>query len=265
VVSLVMASLITITIDYRGGQSGPFEAAGRGALSVVGALQSGVSRVVHPIGAFFTGLAHIGSLRSENQRLRAEVDQLRQESEKSVSYQRQYEELIAILRLKMNLGLSGVAATVIGEGVGNFEWTRIIDRGSTDGIKMDMPVVAGDGLIGHVIEVAGHWSKIELIIDPNSAVAGRLASSGETGLVVGQRDQDMTMDLVNPDARIFAGEQVITSGYQTGLYPAGIVIGSISHSFTKPGTLTKLLSISPAVDFSALEFVLVVTGQTSGP
>ena len=262
VVSLVMASLIIITIDYRGGDSGPFEVAGRGALSVVGALQGAVSHVVRPIGDFFSGLAHVGSLKSENERLKQEIQRLKQESGSTVSLERQNKELIAILRLKLNLQLTGVAATVIGEGVDNFEWTRVIDKGSADGIEVDMPVVSGEGLVGHVIEVSGHWSKIQLIIDPDSAVAGRLASSGETGLVLGQRDQDMTMDLVSPEAKIFAGEQVITSGYQTGLYPAEILIGTVAHSFTKPGTLTKVLGIRPAVDFSALEFVLVVTEKS---
>jgi len=262
VVSLVMASLITITIDYRGGESGPFEVAGRGALSVVGALQGAVSRVVRPIGDFFTGLAHVGSLKSENEHLKNEIQRLKEQSQESTSLQRQNKELFAILRLTQNLGLTGVAATVIGEGIGNFEWTRTIDRGEADGIRVNMPVVSGEGLVGHVVEVSGHSSKIQLIIDPDSAVAGRLASSGETGLVVGQRDQDLTMDLVSPEAKIFAGEQVITSGYQTGLYPPEILIGTVSHSVTQPGTLTKVLALRPAVDFSALEFVFVVTGPS---
>src|ERR671936_653049 len=73
VVSLVMASLLTITVDYRGGQSGPFEAAGRAAYTVVVAVQSAVSRVIHPVGAFFSGLAHVGSLRAENQALKQQV------------------------------------------------------------------------------------------------------------------------------------------------------------------------------------------------
>jgi rod shape-determining protein MreC len=262
VVSLVMASLITITIDYRGGESGPFEVAGRGALSVVGALQGAVSRVVRPIGDFFTGLAHVGSLKSDNERLKNEVQRLKEQSQESTSLERQNKELFAILGLTQNLGLRGVAATVIGEGIGNFEWTRTIDRGEADGIRVDMPVVSGEGLVGHVIAVSGHSSTIQLIIDPDSAVAGRLASSGETGLVVGQRDQDLTMDLVSPEAKITAGEQVVTSGYQTGLYPPEILIGTVSHSLTKPGTLTKVLALRPAVDFSALEFVFIVTGPS---
>src|SRR5439155_25241594 len=258
VVSLVMASLVTITVDYRGGQSGPFEVAGRGALSVVGAMQGGVNKVLHPVGASFGGIAHIGSLQSEHDGLKAEVQALRRQSRESVSLGRQNKELKSLLKLRQELGLSGVTAVVIAESPSNFEWSVTIDRGSSDGVKVDSPVVSGQGLIGHVVQVATHWSKVQLIIDPQSAVAGRLASSGETGLVVGQRNHDLTMDLVNPGAKVIAGEQVVTSGYQGGLYPPEIVIGVVSHVYLQPGTLTKLIAVRPSVDFSSLQFVFVV-------
>jgi rod shape-determining protein MreC len=99
---------------------------------------------------------------------------------------------------------------------------------------------------------------VQLIIDPDSAVAGRLASSGETGLVIGQRNHPLTMDLVNPDANVAANEQVVTAGYQGGLYPPGIPIGFVSHVYTRPGSLTNTIELTPAADFSALEVVLVV-------
>jgi rod shape-determining protein MreC len=101
-------------------------------------------------------------------------------------------------------------------------------------------------------------SVVQLIIDPDSAVAGRLSSSGETGLVIGQRNHPLTMDLVDPDANVAANEQVVTAGYQSGLYPPGIPIGFVSHIYTRPGSLTKTIELTPAVDFSALEVVLVV-------
>jgi rod shape-determining protein MreC len=258
VVSLVMASLVTITVDYRGGRSGPFEVAGRSALSVVGALQGGVNKVLHPIGAFFGGIAHIGSLQAENDRLKSEIQALQRQSSRSVSLERENKELSSLVKLRTDLGLAGVTATVIAGSPTNFEWSVTIDRGSSDGVKVDSPVVSGRGLVGHVVQVASHWSKVQLIIDPGSFVGGRLASSGETGLLAGQRDKDLRMDLVNPDARVVAGEPVVTSGLQGGLYPPEIVIGFVSHVYQQPGTLTKLIAVRPSVDFSSLQFVLVV-------
>ncbi len=260
VVSLVMASLITITIDFRGGQNGPFEVAGRGALSVVGALQGAVSRVVHPIGSMFTGIAHIASLRSENDALKKQIAQYRAEVGKNVSNERIIQELTKLLKLQENLQLRHtVAARVTGESPTNFEWAVFIDKGSSDDVKVDQPVVSGDGLVGHVISVAPHASKVLLIIDPDSAVAARLTSSGETGLVNGQRNRPLIMDLVNPDVKVFPNEEVVTSGFQGGLYPPDIPIGFVSHVYSARGSLTKTIEMAPAVDFSALEFVLVIT------
>jgi rod shape-determining protein MreC len=259
VVSLVMVSLLTITVDYRGGQKGPLEAAGQGALQVVVALQSAVSRIIHPIGSFFGGIAHIGSLRSENDRLIAEIQKLKSQAGQTTSDQRIIKELTGLLKLKEDLNLRGPTGRVVGESPTNFEWSVTVRLGSADGVKLDDPVVSGDGLVGHVISVAPHACTVQLIIDPDSAVAGRLASSGETGLVVGERSKPLTMDLVNADAKVFPNEQVVTSGYQRGLYPPEIPIGLVSHVFSRPGSLTTTIEIAPAVDFSALEFVLVVT------
>lgn len=259
VVSLVMVSLLTITVDYRGGEKGPLEAAGQGALQVVVALQSAVSKVAHPIGSFLSGIAHIGSLRSENEALKAQIKALEAQAGRSISDKRIIQELTKLVKLKLDLQLKGVAGQVVGESVSNFEWSVTVNVGSAAKVKVNDPVVNGDGLVGHVIAVAPGACKVQLIIDPDSAVAGRLTSSGETGLVVGQRSRPLTMDLVNSNAKVFGNEPVVTSGYQQGLYPPEIPIGEVSHVFSRPGSLTTTIELSPAVDFSALEYVLVVT------
>lgn len=268
VVSLVMLSLMTITVDFRGGEEGPFAAAGRGALATLAPLQAAVSRVFRPVGDFFTGLVHVGSLKSENDALREEVQKLRSENIESVSIQRENAELLALVGLRDQLGLEGVPAIVIGESVSNFEWTVTIDRGSSDGLEVDMPVVTGEGLVGHLVRVSGNAATVELIIDPESAIAGRLVGSGETGLVVGDTDlRDLTMELVDDETEVNPDERVVTSGYQGGLYPPRIVIGSVSHVTGGSGGVSKIITVRPAVDFSSLDIVLVVTNHraTSEP
>jgi rod shape-determining protein MreC len=260
VVSLVMMSLLTITVDYRGGEKGPLEVAGQGALQVVVALQSAVSNIVRPIGSFFSGIANIGSLRSENEKLKAQIKALEARQGQTVSDRRVIQELTSLLKLSEDLKLKGAAGRVVGESVSNFEWSVTVNKGSADGVQLNDAVVSGEGLVGHVISVAPTACVVQLIIDPDSAVAGRLASSGETGLVVGQRSRPLTMDLVNANARVNTDELVVTSGYQRGLYPPEIPIGKVSHNFARPGSLTTTIELIPAVDFSALEYVLVVTG-----
>lgn len=261
VVSLVMASLLTITVDYRGGEKGPLEAAGQGALQVVVALQSGVSAVIRPIGAFLSGIAHIGSLRSENEALKKKIKALEARASQSISDKRIIQEQAKLLKLREALQIKNWAAgRVVGESFNNFEWSVSVNVGSGAGVEINDPVVSGDGLVGHVIEVAPNACVVQLIIDPDSAVAGRLASSGETGLIVGQRSRPLTMDLVSSNASVVINDQVVTSGYQRGLYPPEIPIGHVSHVFSRPGSLTTTIEISPAVNFSALDRVLVLTG-----
>jgi rod shape-determining protein MreC len=260
VITLVLASLVTITLDYRGGQSGPLELAGRGALNVIGPMQQAVARVVHPIGAFFSGLAHIASLESENHRLNDEVQSLRNEAVRGRLAASQNKELRDLMKIQGQLGLKGINATVIGQSPSNFEWSITIDAGSGQGVKANEAVVSADGLVGHVSQVGLHWSKVTLIIDPSSSVAGRLAGSGDTGLVLGNRNKDMIMTMVAPGADVAAAEAVVTAGYQGGLYPGGILIGVVAHVAPAQGALSKAIAIQPVVDFSSLEFVTVVTG-----
>jgi rod shape-determining protein MreC len=257
-----MLSLLTITVDYRSGESGPFAVVGRGMLSVIGPLQAAVARVARPIGDFFTGVINIGSLQSENEALRAELDEARRQQVRDASIRREYEQLLSLVGLAEELELEGVGALVVAESVSNFEWSITIDKGTADGIAEKMPVVSGEGLVGHVTEVSSGWSKIQLLIDPDSFVAGRLVGSGETGIVHGQTDaRDLTMELVDDEVPVDPSEQVVTSGFQGGLYPPRILIGVVSHVYSQPGSLDKLVAIRPAVDFSSLVFVLVVTGH----
>jgi len=265
VITLVFVSLLTITIDYREGQSGPLELAGKGALTVVGPMQQAVARVAHPIGAFFSGIVHIASLQSENRRLQDEVRKLRTENTQAIGAVVENDQLRGLLQIKARLGLKGVAASVIGQSPSNFEWSVIIDAGSSEGVKTDEAVVSGDGLVGHVTEVTPRWSKVTLILDPTSAVAGRLVDSGDTGLVVGNGNHDMSMQMVAPSAKVNPGEAVVTAGFKGGLYPAGIILGLVSHVAPAEGSLSKVVSIAPVVDFSSLQFVLVVTGTRPVP
>jgi rod shape-determining protein MreC len=260
VITLVMVSLLTITVDYRGGRSGPFEVAGRATYTVVATIQSAVSRVIDPIGSFFSGIAHIASLRSENEVLKQRVRQLQAQVGRSTSLNRVTTELGKLAKLEGTLKITGVTARVTAESVGNFQWSVNVDKGARQGVRVNDPVVAGDGLVGHVVYVGPTASMVQLVIDPKSAVAARLSTSGETGLVVGQTDKrDLKMDLVNREAKVLPDEQVVTSGYQGGLYQAEIPIGVVSHIYPKQGNLNEIIDVRPAVDFTALEFVLIVT------
>lgn len=266
VVTLVSVSLVTITVDYRQGERGPLAAAGEGALALVSPLQEAVASVTKPVGSFFSTLVRLPSIRAENERLRARVAELEAQVASSADLATRVEELESLLGLREQLGeLRTIGARVIANGVSNLEWTIQIDVGSSDGVAVDMPVVAPAGLVGHVVRVAPDSAIVRLIIDPDSAVAVRLDVSRATGLLTGQGERDLRMHLVDPATPVEPGERVFTAGYRIpgvggGLYPPGILVGSVSRVFGDEAELEKLVTVRPAVDFSALDTVLVILG-----
>lgn len=265
VVSLVIVSLVVITVDYREGDEGPLATAGNAALTVISPLQEAVSKVTDPVGEFFSTLIRLPSVRRENEELRSRVSQLEQELSTTAADEARLRELEALLGVQRSLGpgVTTTAAQVIANGVSNFEWTVTIDKGSNDGVSTDMPVIASAGLVGHVSRVAAGSAIVQLIVDPDSAVAGRLDVSRRTGLVQGEGGQDLRMGLVDVTTEVQPGEQVVTAGYRIpdvaqSLYPPGVLIGSVSRVLPTDAGLEKFVTVRPAVDFSSLDLVLVV-------
>jgi rod shape-determining protein MreC len=271
VVTLVSASLITITVDYRQGDAGPLSAAGDAALSVIAPLQEAMSKVTDPIGNFFSTLVRLPAIRRANEDLRNQISALEQEISTTRADQQRLAELEALLGLQESFGakIETTAAEVIANGVSNFEWTITLDKGSSDGIEDEMPVVAAAGLVGHVVRVTSSSSVVQLIIDPESFVAGRLDASGETGLLEGEGEGDLRMSQVDPGTQVLPDERVITSGYRFGgvfesLYPPNVLVGTVSRVLSDDNALEKFVTVRPAVDFSTLSVVLVVLSSGSG-
>ena len=274
VVSLVAASLAIITVDYRAGEEGPLAAAGRATSSALAPMQRAVSNVVQPVSNFFSSLAKLPSLSRHNAELQRQVDDLKTAQQENQELSRRIESLEQLLGLQ-SITSHTIAARVIGSGVSNFEWSITIDRGSENGIEVDMPVVTGasDGprLVGRVIRVTPISSIVELIIDRDFAVAGKLSTSQEAGLVMGRGENDLRMGHLRPGIQVSETEpeSVFTLGYevngQRGLYPPGILIGTVSRAFSEPGSVESSVTIRPSVDFSTLQYVLVIARDRTRP
>jgi rod shape-determining protein MreC len=271
VVTLVSISLVTITVDYRQGDQGPLSSLGDAALTVISPLQAAVSRVTHPIGNFFSTLFRLPSIRRENETLSDQVATLEQEVATTRADLDRLAALEALLGLTESLGprVQTTAAQVIANGVSNFEWTITIDKGSSDGIAVDMPVVANAGLVGHVERVGPSSSVVQLIIDPDSFVAGRLDLSRATGLLSGEGAADLRMSLVETTVEVAPDEKVVTAGYRIpgvaqSLYPPNVLIGTVSRVLPQESALETFVTVRPAVDFSTLDLVLVVLSDDGG-
>jgi len=271
-VALVSISVAVISLDYRQGDSGPLAGLGRSAKAAMAPLQRTVTAISRPVGNFVSGVVHLPSLAQQNDDLRRQVNALLARGQVTAVDDQRLETLEGLLGLQQSLHPSSVAARVIANGVSNFQWTVTIDHGSADGIAADMPVVAGTAeapmLVGRVLSVTSHASEVMLIIDRSSAVAGMLGASGDAGLVEGQGSGDLKMTFVDVGTHVQGDEQVFTKGYQVngepGLFPPGLLIGQVSHSVPVTNELQASIAIRPAVDFSSLDFVLVLQTTNAG-
>lgn len=275
VVGLVAVSLAIITLDYRQGDAGPLASMGRAAQTFMAPLQEGVTTATRPVGDFFSGLAHLPSMARENQDLKEQVATLQTQVSGDVQRQAELQRLYDLLGLQTSLDPAAVPAVVIANGLSNFDYSVTIDKGSNDGIRLGQPVVTGSAvsprLVGQVVSVTPISSDVQLLIDRNFSVAGGLATSGETGLVSGQGDQDLIMQNIPNGTKFPEGqpEYVFTVTYdiggQHGRYPPNILIGEVSSVHEGANSLDTDVSVRPAVDFSALEFVLVLQSPTEDP
>jgi rod shape-determining protein MreC len=263
VVVLVSISLATITLDYRQGEAGPLSGLGRAALGVMAPLQEAVSRVTRPAGDFFTALAELPELRRRNEDLQTQLQEAQARNAEVASVQQSYDELLALTKLAEKVDPKPIYAVVIANAPTNTGWSITINAGSSEGVREGMAVVGAAGLVGHVSRVATNAADVELIIDRDSSVAARLVNAQEAGMLTGQGDADLRMDLVSSSTQIQVGSEVVeTSGYHTslggGLYPPGIPIGTVSRVFQAPSGLDQYVTVRPAVDFSSLRFVKVL-------
>jgi rod shape-determining protein MreC len=263
-IGLLLASLVTITIDSRAGDNGPLAAVGRVGLAIVTPLQEGVSAVVRPIGSFFSNVFRAGSLQAENEALQDTIADLRIQLQEYYEVKRGFDELSRVVQLEEDLSIQGFGARVVAEGPSNYEWSVIVDKGSADGVYDDMPVMSGSGLVGRVVQVSPGSSQVMLIIDPDSFVAARLAESGEVGLLQGNRSEDLRFSLLDPEVEVRPGELVVTSGYHlqngtdSGIFPPGIPIGEVSLVDNDPADLERVVHVRPFVDFTRPDLVLMV-------
>jgi rod shape-determining protein MreC len=189
----------------------------------------------------------------------------------------QNQELLNLLNLQRSLRPPSVPAVVISNGtMSNLNYYITIDRGSNDGVSVNDPVVTGsqDGarLVGIVVSVTAVSADVRLLIDVGFSVPGRLATSGETGLVVGNGNQDLTMQDIPATTKFPSGdaaaESVFTISYsigdQHGRFPPNILIGTVSLVQQGGVQPDAQVSVRPSVDFSSLETVLVLQTTAVG-
>lgn len=242
--------------------------------SVVGYIvvpfQQGIGKLGGWISSRSEELVQIRSLLEENARLKEEIAALTEEN--ILLQQDKYElnSLRELIDLDEQYGeYNKVGARIIGRDAGNWYSSFLIDKGSDNGLAVDMNVIAGGGLVGRITSVGPNWAKVTSIISDNSYVSGMTLSTEDNMMVSG--DLQLMADncisfsqLVDSRDLVVEGDKVVTSNISDKFLP-NILIGYISSIEKDANNLTKSGLITPAVDFEHLGEVLVITDLKQVP
>lgn len=254
----IAAMYISFALNLGGG---PLNAL---AGTIFGPMQRGINSIGSWMSDQADNLKSMHEVMDENEILRQQVAELTQEVNSMKLDQNELESLRQLLDLdKQYSDYEKTGARVIGKDPGNWFHTFLIDKGSEDGIEVDMNVLAGSGLVGIVIEVGPHYAKVRAIIDDRSSVYGMVLSTSDNCIVNGDlvsmtEDQVITFSNLNDkDNQVQPGDQIVTSNVSDKYLP-GILIGYISSISEDSNHLTKSGTITPVVDFEHLQQVLVI-------
>lgn len=258
--SVLLVSLLLLTVQTRGGGTGR---GGELVAIAVTPLQSLLVKIHRGAVGFWTSYVDWKSVRRENVSLREENEQLRVQAMQGRETQHENARLRRLLALHARLPLATVSGEVIGREAGGWVRSLTVNRGRGDGIAQQTPVIVPDGLVGRVVQVHRGASVVQLLNDPASTVGAMVQRTRTGGLVEGDVGGSVRFKFMARDgAQVAPGDLVVTSGLGT-LFPKGLPVGRVVKVEDKGSALFHFAVLAPAVDFSRVEEVLLVTGQTT--
>ena len=223
-------------------------------------VQRGLSGGFLGVRSLWTGYIGLRHVKAENDALKRDLAAAQIAVQEQRALADRTRGLENLLGLRKQLTLNTVAAEIIGAAASPDFRTLTIDKGTRDGVRADMSVIAPAGIVGRLVVPSLRSAKVQLLIDRNAAAGAIIERTRAQGVVVGSGDDRLRMEYVSEVFDIVVGDVVMTSGID-GIYPKGFVIGQI-ESVERSGGAYKRITIKPAVDFRSLEEVLVVLTPT---
>jgi rod shape-determining protein MreC len=260
-------ALLTVYFGESGG--GLLHALQRGAQEALAPLETGASRALKPARDLFGWAEDTIDAKDENDRLEDEVRRLRQDLAEAQTAKHDARELRGLVGLQRDEGFpqgtDPLTSRVIARSPTVWYSTVKIDKGSSDGVREDQPVITAGGLAGKVTRVTGGTAEVTLITDSESAVSAQIMPEGANGIVkpeVGDPN-DLLLDFVEKGRRVTEGTTVVTSGFTSSkvesLFPRGIPIGRVRKVDLDEIELYQRVHVRPFADLKRLDVVQVLT------
>ena len=230
---------------------------------VVVPFQNGVSRIGTWISVRMDELGELRVVLEENQELKKQIDELTAQNTQLQQDKYELNNLRELYKLdEQYSGYNKVGARIIARDSGNWFHAFTIDKGTDDGLAIDMNVIAGGGLVGRIVDIGPNWAKVNAVINDDSNVSGMVLASSDILMVTGSlRLMEEGVigfgQLIDSSQKVEVGDKVVTSNISDKYLP-NILIGYISEINQDSNNITKSGKITPAVDFEHLDEVLVI-------
>jgi rod shape-determining protein MreC len=263
---LIFLSLALVTIYFRESDNGFLHSAQSTGSSVLRPFEVAADRIASPFedaASWFGGLLHA---KSDNKKLRKEVDQLRAQAILNQSALRENGQLKQILKYlqspRFPQDYRPVTARVIARAPGQFAQQIVVSAGKNNGISKHDVVVNAEGLVGEVTKVASNVAQVTLLTDDSSAASVLDIATNASGIAQSGISSTLTVDRVTKDQVVDRGDMLVTAGWRSGdlssLYPRGIPVCQVTQVGQSDTDLYKQIQCNPFVDFSTLEAVIVL-------
>ena len=231
-------------------------------LELIGPFQTAISKVSNYAGSIWDKYTDLLNVREENEQLRQELLQYK-------TANIEYREAVAtnvrlqkLLELKESLPPPTLSAEIVGKDPSLWFRTFTINRGSSDGVQKGMPVVTVEGVVGQVLTSSPNYSKVLLATDPNSAIEVITQKTRVQGIVKGSGPETFNLHYVLKSAEVEKGDYVLTSGLG-GVFPKGLMVGTVAEITKSRRGMFQNIAIKPAVDFSQLEYLIIIMKKYS--
>ncbi len=260
-IPLLVLQLIILSLQIEG-PSGTllFKSWVLAAQAPIVTLASGITNGLRDL---WTGYVWVVGARAENQRLREAVERLSLTASAYEQLREENDRLRRLVSLTPSLGYRSQGARVVARAPGFLSNVIYIDRGATDGVRVNLPVVSGAGIVGRIVLVSARQSQVQLITNSDASVGAMLESSRTPGVLKGTGDYELDLHYIGNSVPVSVGDVVLSSGLD-GIFPKGLVLGKVVEVQKGKGVFQSI-KVEPTVDLIRLEEVSVLMMDSIAP
>ena len=258
IVTLLVLALIMFSYDLKYRADGSFFR--KIVLEAVAPVQKVLSASVKSVSDAWLRYVLLVGIEEENKNLKNKINEFKAAL---ILYQEGYLEaqrLRKLLDLRDDYNFHFISARVIGREQTALSKTILISKGAAHGLKTGMPVIAPPGLIGRLVDVSWHASKVLLFIDENSNVDAIVQRTRMQGIISGAGPRGLILKYISKTQDVKEGDVIVSSGMD-GIFPKGLLIGQVSHVDRQDASLFLKINVAPFVDFSKLEEILILVSE----